>query len=194
MARSKKFDPQQALAAAMEVFWRLGYENASLDVLTCEMGIARQSLYDTFGDKRALYLKALAHYRDKSQASMRSLFRSTPTVRAGFRKLLFGLSAESRAQHARGCLLLSANLERASGDAVIADFLRRNQAGVESIFAQALQRAQAKGELSRKQDPEALARFFVVTIQGMRALARLKSNRRALREVATVALALLDQF
>jgi TetR/AcrR family transcriptional regulator, transcriptional repressor for nem operon len=118
MARSKKFDPQQALATAMDVFWRLGYANASL--------------------------------------------------------------------------VLSANLERASGDAVIADFLRRNQAGVESIFAQALQRAQAKGELSRKQDPEALARFFVVTIQGMRALTRLKSDRRA-REVATVALALLEQ-
>jgi TetR/AcrR family transcriptional regulator, transcriptional repressor for nem operon len=192
MARSKKFEPQQALAAAMNVFWRLGYENASLDVLTCEMGIARQSLYDTFGGKRALYLKALAHYRDKSQASMRSLFRSAPTVRAAFARLLLGLSAESRAQHTRGCLLLSANLERAAGDAVIADFLRRNQAGVEAIFAQALQRAQANGELSRKQDPEALARFFFVAFQGMRALARLKSDRRALREVARVALALLD--
>jgi TetR/AcrR family transcriptional regulator, transcriptional repressor for nem operon len=192
MARTKKFDPEQALAAAMQVFWRLGYENASLDVLMTEMGIARQSLYDTFGDKRALYLKALAHYRDESHASMRDLFSSTPTVRDGFAQLLFGLSAESRAEHARGCLLLSANMERAAGDRVIADFLRRNQATVESIFREALQRAQSSGELSRKKDPAALARFFVVTIQGMRALARLKSDRRALEEVARVALAVLD--
>jgi len=192
MARTKKFDPKQALAAAMNVFWRLGYENTSLDVLMTEMGIARQSLYDTFGDKRSLYLKALAHYRDETNASMRRLFSSAPTVKGGFAQLLFGLSAESRAQHARGCLLLSANMERAAGDAVITDFLRRNQAEVESIFREALRRAQSSGELTRKRDPAALARFFVVTIQGMRALARLKSDRRALEEVARVALAVLD--
>jgi TetR/AcrR family transcriptional repressor of nem operon len=83
-------------------------------------------------------------------------------------------------------------MERAAGDAVITDFLRRNQAEVESIFREALRRAQSSGELSRKQDPTAVARFFVVTIQGMRALARLKSDRRALNEVARVALAVLD--
>lgn len=113
-------------------------------------------------------------------------------VKDGFAQLLFGLSAESRAQHARGCLLLSANMERAAGDAVITDFLRRNQAEVETIFREALRRAQSSGELSLKQDPAALARFFVVAIQGMRALARLKSDRGALEEVARVALAVLD--
>jgi TetR/AcrR family transcriptional regulator, transcriptional repressor for nem operon len=192
MVRTKKFDPKQAFAAAMDVFWRLGYDNTSLDVLLTEMGIARQSLYDTFGDKRSLYLKALAHYRDETNASMRKLFSSAPTVKDGFAQLLFGLSAESRAQHARGCLLLSANMQRATGDSVIADCLRRNQAEVESIFRDALRRAQSSGELSRKQDPAAWARFFVVTIQGMRTLARLKSDRRALEEVARVALAVLD--
>jgi TetR/AcrR family transcriptional repressor of nem operon len=123
---------------------------------------------------------------------MRKLFSSAPTVKDGFAQLLFGLSAESRAQHARGCLLLSANMQRATGDSVIADCLRRNQAEVESIFRDALRRAQSSGELSRKQDPAAWARFFVVTIQGMRTLARLKSDRRALEEVARVALAVLD--
>jgi hypothetical protein len=65
-------------------------------------------------------------------------------------------------------------------------------AEVESIFREALRRAQSSGELSRKQDPATLARFFVVTIPGMWALARLKSDRRALEEVAGVALAVLD--
>ncbi len=193
MARSKEFDPEQALSAAMDVFWRLGYENASLGALLHEMGIAKQSLYDTFGDKRALYLKALAHYRNETNGSMRRLFSSAPTVKDGFSQLLFGLSRESRAQHARGCLLLSANMERAAGDAVVTDFLRSNQAEVESIFTQALRRAQAGGELSSAQDPAALARFFVATIQGMRAMARLKSDRRALEQVARVALAVFDQ-
>ncbi len=181
-----------ALSAAMNVFWRLGYENASLSVLMREMGIARQSLYDTFGDKRSLYLKALEHYRYETNTSMRRLLTSAPTVKDGFVQLLLGLSRESRAQHARGCLLLSANMERAAGDTVVTEFLRSNQAEVESIFSEALRRAQSSGELTRKQDPTALARFFVVTIQGMRAMARLKSDRNALEQVARVALTVFD--
>jgi TetR/AcrR family transcriptional regulator, transcriptional repressor for nem operon len=193
MARPKEFNPERALAKAMSVFWRLGYEKASLDLLMKEMGIARQSLYDTFGDKRALYLKALKYYRDETNAGLRQVFESAPRVRDGFARLLFEISSESREQHARGCLLLSANLSRDMGDAVIADFLRDNQATVQSIFVEALRHAQERGELSRTQDPVALGRFFVVTIQGMRAMARVKSDRKALQQVARVALAVFDE-
>jgi TetR/AcrR family transcriptional regulator, transcriptional repressor for nem operon len=192
MARKKEFDPKQALAKAMSVFWRLGFENTSIDVLMREMGIAKQSLYDTFGNKRELYLKALAYYRDETNAGLRQVFESDRSVRDGFAELLFGLSSESPEQHERGCLLLSANLERDTADAVIANFLRNNQAAVESIFIAALRRAQKAGELSPKQDPAALGRFFVATIQGMRAMARLKSERKALEQVARVALAVFD--
>ena len=189
MARRKEFNPDRALAKAMNLFWRLGYENTSLDALIEEMGIARQSLYDTFGDKRALYLKAMAHYRDQTNSQMQKMFNEVASVREGFAKLLYGMAAETREQHERGCLLLSANLQRDPRDRVVRDFLRDNQAKVEAIFRQALARAQNQGELSTEDDPSALARFFVVTIQGMRAMARLKSDRAALEEVAHVALA-----
>jgi len=192
MARPKAFNEEEALAAAMEVFWRNGYERASLDLLLQAMGISKQSLYDTFGDKRALYLKALAHYREQTLTSMRATFSSARKTRDAFSRLLLGLSAESAEQHARGCLLLSANLERETGDAVIAQFLRENQAAVEKVFAEAIAKGQTTEELSKALNPEALARFFAVTIQGMRAMARLKSDRRALRQVARVALAALD--
>src|SRR6266436_8099041 len=193
MARSKEFETKRALAAAMNVFWRLGYENTSLEVLTREMGVARQSLYDTFGDKRALYLKAMAFYREETNSSMRQLLRSSRTVKQGFTRLFLGLIAESREQHERGCLLLSANMERAVDDREITQFLRDNQAEVESIFAEALRRAQSNGELPGGQDPRAVAKFLVVTLQGMRAMARLKSDRPALRQVAKLALAVFDR-
>jgi TetR/AcrR family transcriptional regulator, transcriptional repressor for nem operon len=189
MARPKEFDPERALAKAMNLFWQLGYENTSLEALMKEMGIARQSLYDTFGDKRALYLKAIAHYRDQTNSQMQNMLNEIPSVRDGFARLLFGLAAETREQHERGCLLLNANLQRDPKDAAVRDFLRDNQARVETIFFQALARAQKQGELSPKDDPTALARFLVVTIQGMRAMARLKSDRKALEQVARVALA-----
>jgi TetR/AcrR family transcriptional repressor of nem operon len=192
MARTKDFDPERALARAMAVFWRLGYEKASTDTLMKAMGIARQSLYDTFGDKRALYLKALAYYRDKTNDDAKRMLEATPSVKEGFAKLLFGIAHETRRQHERGCLLLTANLERDMKDGVIADFLRDNQVRVETILADQLRRAQRLGELSRKQDPVSLAHFFVVTIQGMRSTARLNSDRQALEQVARVALAVFS--
>jgi TetR/AcrR family transcriptional regulator, transcriptional repressor for nem operon len=192
MARPKEFDPERALAKAMNLFWRLGYENTSLEALIEEMGIARQSLYDTFGDKRGLYLEAMAYYRDHSNRQMEKALSEVPSVRDGFGRLLFGLAAETQQHHERGCLLLSANLQRDPKDAAIRDFLRDNQFRVETIFTGALRRAQKQGELSRKNDPAALARFFVATIQGMRAMARLKSDRAALEQVAHVALTVFE--
>src|ERR1700687_1225128 len=152
MARSKEFDEERALAAAVDVFWRQGYEHTSLETLMREMGIARQSLYDTFGDKRALYLKAMAFYRERTNSSLRQSLSSAPTVKEGFTKVLLGLVAESREQHARGCLLLSANMERAIDDEEIARFLEENQAEVESIFVDALRRGQQGGELGGETD------------------------------------------
>jgi len=192
MPRKKGFDPERALAKAMGVFWRLGYESASTETLMKAMGIARQSLYDTFGDKRALYLKALAYYRDRTNGDMQRMLEASPSVKEGFAKLLFGLAAETREQHERGCLLLSANLQRDTRDGAIADFLRDNQARVEAIFVEALRRAQTRGELSRTHKPAALAHFFVVTIQGMRTTARLTSDRKALEQVARIALAVFS--
>src|SRR6202451_2606542 len=150
----------------LDVFWRQGYENKSLEALMREMGIARQSLYDTFGDKRALYLKATAFYRERTNSSLRESLASAATVKEGFTWVLLGLVAESREQHARGCLLLSANMESAVDDEEIARFLEDNQAEVESIFAEALRRAQRSGELDGSADAGALAKIFGGGVKG----------------------------
>jgi TetR/AcrR family transcriptional repressor of nem operon len=113
-------------------------------------------------------------------------------VKDGFATILFGISRESREEHERGCLLLSANMERDARDKVIAEFLLDNQLKTEAIFTDALQRGQASGEVSDKQDPAALARFFVATIQGMRAMAKLNSNRKTLEQVAKLALSTIS--
>ena len=125
---------------------------------------------------------------------MQKMLNGVPSVKNGFAKLLYGLARETREQHERGCLLLSANLQLDTKDAVLRDFLRDNQARVEAIFGDSLKRAQKQGELSTKEDPDALARFFVVAIQGMRAMARLKSDRKALDQVARVATRRIQLF
>lgn len=192
MARPKEFDPPTALSAAVQVFWHNGYEKTSLDVLMAGMHVGRQSLYDTFGDKRELYLSALEAYRDSTQNALRRLFAAGQPIAACFAGLLYGICKESRAEHERGCLLLSANLERDLDDKAIATLVRKNQTECEAIFEDALRRAQHAGEIAPDKDPAALARFFVATIQGLRSTARATSNRAGLEQVARVALSTLD--
>src|SRR2546426_12742822 len=116
MARPKEFDPRTALSAAVQVFWRNGYEKTSLDELMAAMQVGRQSLYDTFGDKRELYLSALEAYRDSTQAAMQRLFGSGHPLRDCFAALVFGIVNESRADHRRGCLPLRADPGRDLAD------------------------------------------------------------------------------
>jgi TetR/AcrR family transcriptional repressor of nem operon len=192
MARTKEFDPDKALKIAVNVFWRLGYERTSLETLMKEMGISKQSLYDTFGDKRSIYFRAMSRYRDDTNAFLRNLFAKERSVRKGFAKLFQGMIRENKTQHERGCLLMNTNLSRAVDDVEIKAFLRDNQKQVEEIFVAAFVDAQARGEIGAEKDPVTLAKFFVATIQGMRALARLNHNRRELESISTVALASLD--
>jgi TetR/AcrR family transcriptional regulator, transcriptional repressor for nem operon len=192
MARTKEFSPEKSLDAAVEVFSEQGYEHTSLDALMDRMGVARQSLYDTFGDKRALYLKVLERYRDKNHAYLRRVFDGERGVKKAFSRIFADLTDASRRDYERGCLLLSANLELASHDEEVAKFLRKEQAAEEEIFARTLRRGRKRGELGAKKDPEALARFFSSAIQGLRASARLSQDRKTLRSIAAVALSALD--
>ncbi len=192
MARPKEFEPDAALSAAVGAFWDRGFDQTSLDDLVVAMHIGRQSLYDTFGDKRDLYLRALHAYRRSTQAAMRALFASGKPLAECFGAMLFGIVNESRADHERGCLLLAANLERNVDDRDVAHIVRTNQAEVESIFERALRDAQARGELAADKDPMALAQFFMAALQGIRATARACSDRAALEHVARLALSLLD--
>jgi TetR/AcrR family transcriptional regulator, transcriptional repressor for nem operon len=191
MARTKEFDPKTALQGAIDVFWSKGYSRTSLNDLMQGMGIARQSLYDTFGDKHQLYIRALERYRDDMLAATRAHFAEDKAVKAGFSALLLGISQESRAHLERGCLLLSASLEREPGDEEIAELLAGNQKSVEAIFREVIERGQKSGEIGRKKDAAALARFFAATIQGMRAMGRMHPKRKVLESIAETALTVL---
>lgn len=191
MARPKAFDPDTAIDLAVQAFWSNGYEKTSLPKLMRETGVARQSLYDTFGDKRALYLKALERYRDTNHAMLRRSMRSGQPVLPSIAKILHGIATEDSASLKRGCLLLTANLERSADDQELQQFLHDNQVAVVKIFQEAFEHAQDTGEITNSADCAALARFLVSTIQGMRAMGRLQPNRKALEQVAQVALSAL---
>src|SRR5918994_6493177 len=115
MARTKEFEPLMALDAAMELFWRKGYEAASMRELLDAMGIGRGSFYDTFGDKHALFLSALDRFQEvrTSWAEEVLLGEGLDGIEEVFRRSLDGLF---QFQPRRGCLLANSAVGLAAPD------------------------------------------------------------------------------
>jgi TetR/AcrR family transcriptional regulator, transcriptional repressor for nem operon len=193
MARPKAFDRETALDQAMRVFWRFGYEAASMQQLVDGMGISRQSLYDTFGDKQQLYLEALEHYRcGIGKAFLEPLQGSNP-LRKRLELVFKNLIEESVADHERkGCLIANATLERANQDGAVRCLVEENFKSSVAGFERLFRFARDRGELKSKQSPQALAVFLVHSISGFRVLAKSTTDRTTLKSVAKTVLAVLE--
>src|ERR1700744_4715154 len=96
MARPRQFDEETALDAALQLFWQKGYVNTSVDDLLTAMGVNRWSMYNTFGDKEALFLKALERYARMWRGQIAQLVTSEPSPRARARRLLDALFEQVR--------------------------------------------------------------------------------------------------
>src|ERR1700730_14950393 len=115
MARPKAFDRDAALQAALEVFWAKGFAGTSTEDLTAAMGIGRQSLYDTFGDKRRLFLEALARYNADSVAGHLADLRSAPDATEAIKTLLLRFANEPEDRRVLGCMGVNAVCEFGQG-------------------------------------------------------------------------------
>lgn len=172
MARTKIFDPAAALDAAVRVFWERGYEATSTDDLLRAMGIGRQSMYDTFGDKKQLYLAALAHYTETGGAALRCRLVNGPSPLGALEAFLREIANADAALRARGCLSVNAVAEFGQIEPGVQAHIERAQRTAEAIFAEQLVRARQAGELAPGIDPPAAAHFIHTAIRGMRISAK----------------------
>lgn len=189
--RPKQFDPDCALDRAMMLFWERGYERTSLGDLLAAMGISRQSLYDTFGDKRKLYLLALDRYR---ASQMRELVAdilepdaSLPAIRAVFDRLVRGACSGPR----RACMLGASTLARGESDDDVMQRVSKTLHETEDSFERAIRNALRKGELHDVKDARAVARHLVNTLQGLSVLSKGGASPDELEDVVDVALSVL---
>jgi TetR/AcrR family transcriptional repressor of nem operon len=192
VSRTKDFDPDAALTAAMELFWRKGYEATSVQDLVDHLGVARASLYSTFGTKHDLYLRALDRYTaqgaDGTLGWLAEPGPVLPALRRGFRAL-----AENYAQAAEhnGCLVTNTTVELVPADESCTRRVTATYDQMERDLTIALLRAGAEGELAANADPRALARFLVTFLQGVKVLAKLPDRTR-LADAIEQALRVLD--
>jgi TetR/AcrR family transcriptional repressor of nem operon len=193
MARHKEFDREETLHKAMEVFWSRGYEAASIQDLVKHMGINRQSLYDTFGDKHALYLLALDRYREVESRRMFELLEQPGSVKRRLRRLFEGVVEGSLCdRERRGCFMGNATSELAGRCKETAARTCSNMAATEEAFYRTLLRGKKEGKLKGVRDLRAVARFLSSSLQGLALMAKATQDRKTLEDVVKVTLSVLD--
>ncbi len=188
IGRPRAFDLDRALDRALRVFWEKGYEGASLSDLTRAMGINRPSLYGAFGNKEALFRKALDRYAEKPLAYLQNALQAR-TGRAVAERFLRGtVEVLSDPRTPRGCLIVQSALACGdAADAVRQELSSRRAAG-EIALRRRLQRAKKEGDLSANADPADLARYLTTVAHGMAIKGAGGATRSQLLRVMKIAL------
>ncbi|MFJ5139568.1 TetR/AcrR family transcriptional regulator [Streptomyces sp. NPDC088707] len=194
MARTKEFDPDAALQAALGLFWARGYEATTMSDLVEHLGVGRASIYATFGNKHALYLKAMDRYLETRDPriveELSAPGPALPAVRALVRRFAAEASAED--ERLNGCFVTNSAAELGPHDTAVARRVELSWEQIETLLHAALTRARAGGELPAGRDPRALARMLLVLLQGIRVVGKASSDPARVRDAAEQALGLLD--
>jgi len=193
MARPREFDEGEVLESALQCFWARGYDKTSVKDLIDKTGLTGASLYNAFGDKRALYEKALEHYVEGSIADrIQRCQRLAPrdAIQTFFAEVLKrSLGDRDR----KGCMLVNAALEVAPHDPDFRKAVGGVLARIEGFFLERLQAGQADGTVTRSLPAADLARHLLGVLIGIRVLARVRPEPRLLEGAVRVALAALER-
>ncbi|MCX4662200.1 TetR family transcriptional regulator [Streptomyces sp. SID4919] len=192
MARPRKFDEARAVGSAMDAFWRQGYHATSTRDLTDRTGVGPSSLYNTFGDKRQLYLRTLREYFAVHTAEQTRGLRAPGPAKERLRHLMVhAVDLDLSGTGPAGCFAVNALIEMGSEDPDVAEELQRHFGAVEDALTDTVAEGQRDGGITAPGDARTLARQVLSTYYGLRVLARVQKDRQALLAVADSALAAL---
>jgi TetR/AcrR family transcriptional repressor of nem operon len=192
MPRPREFDETAALEAAVECFWRHGYEGTSLRDLTAAMGLTPPSLYNAFGDKRQLFSRALEHYLERGTRDRLRRLEDSFAPREALSRFFGEIIDHSiKDRHHKGCFLVNSALEVAPHHAECRAVIASQFRAIEGFFERCIVAAQAQKSVAPEIDAGATARLLLGALLGIRVLARTIPEREVLEGVARPALALL---
>lgn len=193
MARTKQFDERQVLLAAMLVFWEKGYEGTSILDLEQATGLGRTSLYNAFGNKRALFERVLACYKESVMASLFTAMDSVPDIREGISRLLnAALDVNYDEQYPGGCLVVLSVLESGQHDAASRASLEQSMQELRQGLQRRITRARKRGELPAGVDAAATATTIATVMAGMNVMGKAQFPRATLKKAIQQVLTLLD--
>lgn len=191
MARPKSFDDAAVLDRALQLFRQRGFEGTSMSDLEAHLGLGRQSLYNTFGDKRELYLKALDLYQRQANGQMLAMLEAPDAGLDALERWLAANAATLTVPGApAGCFTVNSIVERPD-DAPTAARCTRGRECLTAAIRAALSRAQAKGEIAAERDLEGLVGLVVAHVYGLAVLARSGATERELSAASGALMALV---
>jgi TetR/AcrR family transcriptional regulator, transcriptional repressor for nem operon len=193
MSRTREFDTGAAVAAAMGVFRRQGYEGASMRDLAEATGLGSGSLYAAFGSKEGLYLAALDLYRQRYATPLIDMLRSGHDAREVIHAVFTGAVDEiARDGEHQACLIVGAAMERAHHDLRVAERLRSTTGALELALFDVIAEGQLRGQIPAGLNATDLAAFLVTSLQGLRVMGAINPDRTTLMRSAEVALSCLS--
>lgn len=192
MARPREFDEERVLEAARDAFWEHGYEGTSTRDLVKYTGLTQPSLYNAFGDKRALFRRALEHYLDHTLRSRIARLEHDVTpalaITTYFAEVIYRSGSDTQQ---RGCMLVNAALEKDQHADGLQDTIASELAEIKDFFHRRIAAAKKCGEIARSVSANDASAHLLTLLLGMRVLARTSTDRRLLRSAVEVSLAAL---
>ncbi|WP_284645533.1 TetR/AcrR family transcriptional regulator [Paenibacillus silviterrae] len=191
MGRYKEFDREAVLHKAMLVFWKKGYEAASIPDLLKAMDLSRSSLYETFGDKQTLYIEAINQYKKWKQAKRDILVHAT-SAKSGIRQY-FELHIDSAldAESPKGCFITNAAVGMDSPDEQLNALIRERFDELEKAFYELLRNGQETGEISPDKDIKTLSYLLLNLNHSINIVAKVQGDRSRIRQMMDTVMEML---
>ena len=191
MARKIEFERAEVLQNALDLFWKKGYQNTTVRDLTSATGLNESSLYNTFGNKHAIFMRTLKLYQQTMSGELKAFSLNRPPREAI--ELIWRWLAKNTADDSNpGCMLLNAANEIGHKDEVVRQYVLLAYRRLEDMVCDLISKAQQGYEINTTQDARKLARFMVLTFQGLKSSAVLNLNKQAVDEVVDITLSILD--
>jgi TetR/AcrR family transcriptional repressor of nem operon len=193
MARTKDFDELEVLNKAMSIFWHRGYNGTSIADLVDGLGISRSSLYDTYGNKHSLFIKALKRDQTKASQRMNTILHQCTSAKEAIKQILELTKGDLIGElKQKGCFWVNTAVEIVPHDQEIENIITQYDLQVEDIFYITLKRGQDNGEIPVHIDTKAISRFFFNTVKGLSVTASSIIDNRFFDDTINVAMSVID--
>jgi TetR/AcrR family transcriptional repressor of nem operon len=173
----------------MRLFWRKGYAGTSVEDLINTLRLSRSSLYDTFGDKRTLFLEALKLYSEKVLSATARTLNEAPSPIVGIQKvfddLIAGIGSETGAL---GCFMVNSVAELVPYDPDVTEIATKYADSLQQLFTTVLTEARSQNLVTKKQTPEHFAAYVFNMIQGIRVLIKSGATREQVQAISDITL------
>ncbi len=181
--RPREFDESIALEQAMTAFWRHGYDAVSLHDLEDATGLARQSLYRTFGDKRTLFLRALDFYGEQMIGPVVDVLKTDGRAIDNIHRVFKMWEAGTTHPDGPGCMMVNTCSQFLSADEDVAALVLKYQGGIAGAFQYAIKRAQDEGDVDPAINARGMGRTFACVVGGLMGLSRMGASTAFTRDV-----------